>query len=554
MTVGSSLVRLKAAADSQARIISRIDELEHILSDTKNSNIVQRSKAQVELAQLEKQVQTDCRRSSVRNLSGAGVVTKNRTQFNAESDERLRREEELRRLMEELKNAGKGLSAARRQQLEDELKAAQDALDDMACESASNSPNDSYSAQYANIGYDDTTEEGDIGNTATSTRSILMDEILQMESALIEEEDEDLVSPTTPNTITPRPSEKETEEDGHGEKIKTLVVPTLKGEEEHDEKMRELEGQAAKLNNVMLEEDDEERELTKALGDALEGIGIDELAADNEHGGKDDDVVNECCLYWKTRTNELELALQESMKRIKDLEDVAHAEAMARKMGLGLESPRPSRPSLSSSGRPSLTSSGRSSRRFSRMSLSSQNPRMSASLQRASQMGLGLDEQMKEEAKLEMLALEDRLKDIGGEKADLLAEIATMKALIAAAEGKPAGKKTERLVYQLSCKKCNKLSSCVGTTHDDIKTTMKRHFDQVYEATKGKKGDLPKPSDNDKLNWSIDFTTHFAKHCKPAIKFKSVSKKDVVTFCRQNVKVEVLKRSDGAELYWEDEE
>ena len=103
----------------------------------------------------------------------------------------------------------------------------------------------------------------------------------------------------------------------------------------------------------------------------------------------------------------------------------------------------------------------------------------------------------------------------------------------------------------------------VGTTHTDLKTTMQRHFDQVVKATKStkskKKSDESVDSADDKSQqskkeaWHEEFALHFAKHCKPKV-FKSVSEKEVIAFCQQNVKVEVLRRSDGAELYWEDEE
>ena len=211
------------------------------------------------------------------------------------------------------------------------------------------------------------------------------------------------------------------------------------------------------------------------------------------------------------------------------------------------------------------------------------DPAFSAQLKRASHSSSGdLNKQMREEAKINMAALEERLKDIAGERSELLNELDTMKALLAAADGeKKSGKVTERLVYQLSCKKCNKLSCCVGKTDDDLKTTMKRHVNEVYEYMQsGKKnksddskknksdgggknksdgGGSPKSSDSNTSRgktgcWNAQFAAHFAKHCKPAIKFKSVSKKEVIRFCRQYVKVEVLKRSDGAELYWEDHE
>ena len=57
--------------------------------------------------------------------------------------------------------------------------------------------------------------------------------------------------------------------------------------------------------------------------------------------------------------------------------------------------------------------------------------------------------------------------------------------------------------------------------------------------------------------WSAEFAQHFARHVKPSLpRIKGVSEKEVIAFCQQNVKVEVLRRSDGAELklYWEDTE
>ena len=199
------------------------------------------------------------------------------------------------------------------------------------------------------------------------------------------------------------------------------------------------------------------------------------------------------------------------------------------------------------------------------------DPKFSAQLRRASMSG-DINEQMREEAKIEMKALEERLKDMDGEKAELLKELATMKAILAAADGEKPDKKTERLVYQLSCKKCNKHMNFVGTTHTDLKSTMQRHFERVVEVAcknpsksssssggkrksngseEGEEVSDDKSQKSQRESWHEEFALHFAKHCKKG-PFKSVSKKEVIDFCRQNVKVEVLKRSDGAELYWED--
>jgi len=159
---------------------------------------------------------------------------------------------------------------------------------------------------------------------------------------------------------------------------------------------------------------------------------------------------------------------------------------------------------------------------------------------------------MKEEAEINMKALEAALKDMDGERSELLKELETMKALIAAANGEKPGKKVERLVYQLSCRKCNKHKNFVGTTHTDLPQTMKRHFKAVYEATKSKRKsddwtvDSAESSKSKSCEaWSGEFAVHFAKHCKPTLKIRAVSEKDVIKFCRENIKVEVLKRGDG---------
>ena len=70
-------------------------------------------------------------------------------------------------------------------------------------------------------------------------------------------------------------------------------------------------------------------------------------------------------------------------------------------------------------------------------------------------------------------------------------------------------------------------------------------------SEEGEEASDDKSQKSQRESWHAEFAAHFAKHCKKG-PFKSVSKKEVIDFCRQNVKVEVLKRSDGAELYWED--
>ena len=103
----------------------------------------------------------------------------------------------------------------------------------------------------------------------------------------------------------------------------------------------------------------------------------------------------------------------------------------------------------------------------------------------------------------------------------------------------------------------------VGTTDNDIQVTVMRHIDSVVEEVtkmamrdKNREADSEEQKNNKAEAWSQEFAQHFAKHCKPKgakakLLRKQVSKEDVVKICQQTVKVEVLRRHDGAELYWE---
>mmetsp|Transcript_30491 Transcript_30491/g.52027 ORF Transcript_30491/g.52027 Transcript_30491/m.52027 type:complete len:166 (+) Transcript_30491:1400-1897(+) len=160
--------------------------------------------------------------------------------------------------------------------------------------------------------------------------------------------------------------------------------------------------------------------------------------------------------------------------------------------------------------------------------------------------------QMREEAKLEMMALEELLAMMDGEKGELLAELEAMKEILAATEENSGKKKTERLVYQLSCKKCNKHGSFVGATDQGLKTMLDQHFEKVVaEAKKKKKSENVEKAKKGEA-WHGEFAQHFAKHTKK--RFGKVSEKDIIKFCQRNVKIEVLRRGDGAALMWEEDE
>ena len=131
----------------------------------------------------------------------------------------------------------------------------------------------------------------------------------------------------------------------------------------------------------------------------------------------------------------------------------------------------------------------------------------------------------------------------------MMAELAMMKGILRSTNDDDDGgkkKKTERLVYQLACKKCgNKPMNFVGTTDKDLKTTMSKHFKEVIRMVKSKGKEDTGRDDQ-------EYARHFAKHCKPSL-LKKMSDKDIIKFCRTHTKIEVLRRHDGAELYWEED-
>lgn len=327
----------------------------------------------------------------------------------------------------------------------------------------------------------------------------------------------------------------------------------------------------AKMNTLFIEQEKENGERIKEL----EGH-VGQLV---HEATERDRLVN----HWKTKASSLSrkcLSLEDDASvREKHIEELEDWKRIQEERLVSLQQERKlSSSSIPPTTRPSLLNS--KGRRFS--TRASMDSSFSATLKRASTKG-NITDQVREEAKIEMMALEEQLAMMDKDKAELLQELATMKAILASVDEdkdqkKKKKKKRERLVYQLSCRKCNKQMNFVGTTTHDLRTTMERHFDQVVKvattsnnkkiSSSFSKGDNKKKkaenkegdddgevtnNNNKKEAWSAEFAQHFAKHVKPSLpRIKSVSPKEVILFCQQNVKVEVLRRSDGAELYWED--
>ena len=553
-TLKTSLVRLQSIQEDENNTIKRIHELENILADDTLGQVTL-SKAKVELATLQKQVQKGSRRASVRNLGSSGVATKNRALFNKYEEERKTHEEEIRKLHEQLQTAG----IEERKRLEELLKNAQKKIAELDLE-----------------------EAGTVGDEQSIGQMKVKDEDLKDTSIAIAEAVDKVGEGNGTHIIS-----KEDEDNTDGIDKRTAT------NESKRPSVSFLEGEGIVTRNRGSYNDTGASEAGILRGSGIKLNGLPDASAVNtlftevSQGPTDCDTTDKVKVvdnnqedtnsleYWRAKAEELQLkcyafeaVVEGNEKSIAELTDQNKNQAdeiAILKAQLNTSSPPAPRPNLLS-GRGSM---GGKSRRFSTRAIS--NPALLAQLKRASMSG-DMNEQMKETAKVELMALEEALKEMDGERGDLLKELEMMKAILAAANGEKQGKKTERLVYQLSCKKCNQHMNFVGTTHTDLKTTMERHFDLVVKAAKSNKTYKRKSSGGSacsdastgsgsggkKESWSEEFANHFAKHAtKRRVSsgvFKSVSEKDIIKFCRENVKVEVLRRGDGAELMWEEEE
>lgn len=213
----------------------------------------------------------------------------------------------------------------------------------------------------------------------------------------------------------------------------------------------------------------------------------------------------------------------------------------------------------------------------------SSDPSFRATLQRVVSTAETTNEQIREEAKIEMMALEELIA-MNTETLEHKRELVMVQAILESTPEDPY--KAANLVYLLSCKSCHEQMDFVGSSETDLQTTIEKHYEQVVNVIKksqgngfvnafkksksksksasppaAKNGPAPPPTKSkSKSNgpdareaWSKDFAQHVAKHCKPKSKFKSVSEADALQFCRDNIKIQVLRRQDGAAMYWEEQ-
>jgi len=209
------------------------------------------------------------------------------------------------------------------------------------------------------------------------------------------------------------------------------------------------------------------------------------------------------------------------------------------------------------------------------------------SLERQVQMLLK-EAELREES-MQMMAMElecseRRVARIAQEKAEIQAELDEMHLLLAEASAKAQKKeergerkkstKSSKLIYQVSCRKCPKGKNCsvVGVTIEDLKSKVlilaKQSITVAVASGEKKKTGLLDSSFNiggrlNSSNCSVGessrlteeitnedaFIQHLASHIPKEV---AKNEKEALSFCKKIVKVEVLKKESGEELYWQD--
>jgi hypothetical protein len=198
-----------------------------------------------------------------------------------------------------------------------------------------------------------------------------------------------------------------------------------------------------------------------------------------------------------------------------------------------------------------------------------------------------------EENRIDILALESKVSHFAKEKSRMEAELEEMRQLLAETNARAVeregrdeiSKKSERIIFQVSCKKCPKGKNCsvVGVTTGDLKMKMRRltkkcvvaaaecpqkttpssflggllnnHHRTSSAAHSAISENKETPSstasteDKDILKQKEVFIKHLASHIpKKMVK----NEKEARSFCKKLIRVEVLKKVGGEELYWED--
>lgn len=429
---------LRALQHEEELTARRVRELEQIIADGA-TGLVQRSKAQVELAQLTHGGSgggnVDVRALDKDTLASAGVVTKNKAKVECDIErehQRIVREAEIERITAELQVEAKAAAAEasagrehrRTRDLKEQLRQAEEAIRLMDIEDAEEAKNRAQEAEAeAEVELDHEKEK--LTRRATS--------------ATVESENSNVASVTQAN---PQAAEPAPPRGLQRRKSSMLRGEIAKLQMESLARQAKIE----RVNIMLQEEEKENNQRIQELSEQLEkmGKGVNEREALVKHWHSKARRLSVKCLNVDTTMDEKEQFIQE----LEDWKNMQEERLAAlQKHGEEEAAPAPvpkSRPSMGA-------------RQFTRRA--SVDPTFASALKRAKTKG-NMEDQLREETKIEVAALEERLAVIDGEKGELIAELQAMKNLLKSTapsgKGKKKKKNRDRLVYQLSCKKCNK--------------------------------------------------------------------------------------------------
>lgn len=223
--------------------------------------------------------------------------------------------------------------------------------------------------------------------------------------------------------------------------------------------------------------------------------------------------------------------------------------------------------------------------------IASEDPSLRITMKRVATTSTNLTDQIKHEAEIERIVIEERLSLAVGigpiMKTVLKKDLASMEAILHSTKASCEEEEQcqDRVYFELSCQQCKgHHMKFVGSAKNeqDLKAIIKRLFDQVANIVRKKKakksGSLDSVSSNTTVatspsvipreesrstifavhlwqSWSANFAVHFAQHFKSPKNMlgmkKTLSEKRIIEICQEIVKIEVLRRQTGLGLYWE---
>jgi len=148
-------------------------------------------------------------------------------------------------------------------------------------------------------------------------------------------------------------------------------------------------------------------------------------------------------------------------------------------------------------------------------------------------------------ALIEISALNELLSRILGERDVLSVKVRNLERLI---KEMSTRKKIDHgdIIYQLTCKKCKGGSiHTIGKTSQDLKSTVKKHYKEVYMMIERYKEDEEGGEDEDTNEYNnssafmqSSFATHVVKHIINQSQGAKQTEKKVFEWCQRNIRVE----------------